>query len=68
MSTCSYATCDRLNYEGLFCTTAPTTVDGLRAVVEYARADLSCWLKDNAEERLDEFLDNVLKCLDRVTA
>jgi len=51
MSTCSYATCDRLNYEGLFCTTAPTTVDGLRAVVEYARADLSCWLKDNAEER-----------------
>ena len=42
--------------------------DGLRAVVEYALTDESCFLKDAAEERLDEFLRNILKCLDRVAA
>jgi hypothetical protein len=59
------AASDRLDYEGVFCRTAPTTVDGLRAVVQYALTDESCFLKDAAEERLDEFLDNILKCLDR---
>jgi hypothetical protein len=40
------AASDRLDFEGVFCTTAPTTVDGLRAVVEYALTDQSCFLKD----------------------
>jgi hypothetical protein len=47
---------------------APTTVGGQRAVVEYALTDESCFLKDAAEERLDAFLRNILKCLDRVAA
>ena len=62
------AASDRLDFEGVFCTTAPTTVEGLRAVVEYALTDESCFLKDAAEERLDEFLRNILKCLDQVAA
>ena len=59
---------EKLDYEGLFVTTAPTTLAGLRAVIEFALTDRSRYLQDAFEDVGDAFLENVLECLENLAA